>query len=265
MDGVADAIDYYQGLWGNNLIDTDREVLDIATECSQKPGDCPLYSPEPSLVLSRLENILNQLQTNPVPVHNGTRFVRLIDRNIVFLRLFQGLYKPYTNIAPFFHALAELERGNPWPLHKETAEYEPNIDCKCSNKEDKRGQDLVGEGKETTLAVACNDAGPLNEDPDFLKEWLEKLITQSQFGEYWGHLTLGCAYVPLKGGSTEMKFDEQFRGWKVNPKWKWNGPIGGNTSFPLLFVGNTAGTCRNCPEDMGSLIGTIDPVTPLWA
>ncbi len=264
MDGVADTVDYYKGLWSTNLIDTDREILNIATECSKKPGDCPLYELAPSLVLARLEKILNQLQTNPVPVHNSTRFFRLIDRNIVFLRLFEGLYKPYKTIAPFFHALAELEKGNPWPLHEETAAYEPKIDCKCSNNEDERKEDIVGGGAETSLAVSCNDAGPLTEDPDFLKEWLEKLIAQSQFGEYWGYVTLGCAYVPL-GCSIEMKTDKQLSGWKIKPKWQWNGPIGGNTSFPLLFVGNTAGTYRVCPEYTGSLMGTIDPVTPLWA
>ena len=192
MDGVADTIDYYKGLWSNNLIDTDREVLNIATECSKKPDDCPLHEPSPSLVLARLEKILNSLQTNPVPVHNGTHLVRLIDRNTAFLRLFQGLYKPYTSIAPFFHALAELENGNPWPLHDETAVYEPKIDCKCGNKKNKKEEDIVGEGMETTLAVSCTDAGPFSEDPEFLKEWLHKLITQSQFGEYWGRITLGC-------------------------------------------------------------------------
>lgn len=264
MDGVADAIDYYKGLWSNNLIDTDREVLNIAIECSQKPDDCPLYEPRPSLVLARFEKILDQLRTNPAPVHNGTNFIRLIDRNMVFLRLFQGLYKPYTSIAPFFHALAELEKGNPWPLHKQTAGYDPKINCKCSD-EDESNQDIVGEGEETTRAVSCGDAGPLSEDPDFLKEWFEKLTAQSQFGDYWGHVALACAYVPLEVGSADVMTDEQFRGWKVKPKWQWSGPIGGNTSFPLLFVGNTAGTCQNCLDYIGSLIGAIDPVTPLWA
>ena len=195
LDGVADTVDYYKGFWSANLIDTDREVLNIATECSQKPGDCPIYEPLPSLVLARLEKILNRLQTSPVPVHNGTHFVRLIDRNIAFLRLFQGLYKPYISISPLFHALAELENGNPWPLHIETVAYEPKIDCKCSNNEDERKVGITGEGIETRLAVSCTDAGPLVEDPEFLKEWLENLIAQSQFGEYWGSITLGCAYV----------------------------------------------------------------------
>jgi hypothetical protein len=37
------------------------------------------------------------------------------------------------------------------------------------------------------------------------------------------------------------------RGWKIRAKERFNGPFVGNTSFPIMLIGNTA-----------------DPVTPLW-
>src|SRR5258706_6891574 len=63
--GVANTMQYCKGLWSNNLIDTDREVLNIAIECSQNPDDFTDQLPRVfSLVLARLGKILNQLQTN---------------------------------------------------------------------------------------------------------------------------------------------------------------------------------------------------------
>lgn len=59
-------------------------------------------------------------------------------------------------------------------------------------------------------------------------------------------------------------------GWKLCSGWKskaverCNGPFGGNTSFPLMFIGNTAGmlppvSCIPAEAENGS----ADPVTPL--
>ena len=75
----------------------------------------------------------------------------------------------------------ELKNGNLWPLHDQTAAHEPKNDGKYSVNKSKE-EDITGEGIETTLAVACTDTGPFIENPEFLKDWLKKLIAQSQFG-----------------------------------------------------------------------------------
>lgn len=43
------------------------------------------------------------------------------------------------------------------------------------------------------------------------------------------------------------------------------GPIAGNTSFPILLVGNTAGKTVSTVKITKFTNGALDPVTPLWA
>lgn len=83
---------------------------------------------------------------------------------------------------------------------------------------------------EWTLGVLCSDQGNrwYNKTLDDLRPQLEELETQSIVGEIWSKSMLGCL------------------GWPIQATEIYNGPFGGDTATPILFVSNT-----------------YDPVTPI--
>lgn len=84
----------------------------------------------------------------------------------------------------------------------------------------------------TGAAIACTDApSRLNITKGVFKEYVDDLLDLSPtVGEVWGTIIMPCST------------------YTVRPVHRYAGPFGGNTSHPLLFVGNTA-----------------DPVTPLFS
>jgi pimeloyl-ACP methyl ester carboxylesterase len=83
---------------------------------------------------------------------------------------------------------------------------------------------------EAPKAIMCGDGDDMSNQtmPEF-EEYLELLESQSYAaGAIWATFRLICT------------------GWRVRSRWRYTGPFGGNTSIPILWIGNTA-----------------DPVTPI--
>ncbi|KAK1219898.1 hypothetical protein PQX77_017351 [Marasmius sp. AFHP31] len=84
--------------------------------------------------------------------------------------------------------------------------------------------------EDAELAISCNDGDVVPSDLESAQEHYASVLRISEWGSLWAGNRLDCA------------------SWPDVPKAQFRGPIGGNTSFPLLIIGNKA-----------------DPVTPLWA
>jgi len=113
VDGAADSINHATGLRRTIFIGTDRDASTSPPNAPRNPTTVHFYESATPLILARLEVILKQLQTNPVPVRNNTHFVKLIDRSAALLKPFQDLYKPYKSIVPFFRAPVEPGERKP--------------------------------------------------------------------------------------------------------------------------------------------------------
>ncbi|KZV89506.1 hypothetical protein EXIGLDRAFT_650153 [Exidia glandulosa HHB12029] len=223
VDGVADTENYYSGAWDNNLLDTDKDLATVLESCAAS-SVCPLREKTGDLVGNRLDAILNNLKTEPIPVRNGSIY-GLVDYSLAHSLIFRALYKPVTSFPPLFAALAEVEKGNGQPLYTLSGITTSSWRCECSSG----GGALPESVGETTAAIACGDADVVDHDLPQLKEHYANMARLSSFADVW-HVHAHCA------------------AWKIRPVERFNGPFVGNTSFPMLFIGNTA-----------------DPVTPLWA
>lgn len=143
--------------------------------------------------------------------------------------LFSSIYQPQLSFKSIGFLLPQIENGGgdlvdsiSWPFrtaHTLSCGINGTVNPKSSSL------DVV-----PTFAILCTDSvdqSKLTID-EFAEYWHLLQSMSSAAGDIWSMLTLKCA------------------AWKIRASYKFDGPYGGNTSHPLLFVSNTA-----------------DPVTPL--
>ncbi|EKM58437.1 uncharacterized protein PHACADRAFT_252751 [Phanerochaete carnosa HHB-10118-sp] len=235
IDGVVDSENYYSGLWSNNLLDTDLALHTVLDACvAAGPLSCALYESTTEKVHDRLTAIFDNLKKQPLPVYsNETRIeYGLVDYKFARLALFGQLYSPYGRATLYpsmlvLNALAQLEKGDGLPLGRLLGIVPVRAPFTCECPGDPRPPVVATPG--ALAAIVCADADPARavDTVEDLEEHFVRMREHSEFADQW----------PLRVLCT---------GWKVKPVERFAGPFIGNTSFPMLLIGNTA-----------------DPVTPL--
>jgi hypothetical protein len=139
--------------------------------------------------------------------------------------VFTSLYSPWALWPLLAEALADLggPKRDPELMYRLTEM--PTFKCTCGgtcDDKDRHEQDFEALVQDAQAAILCSDGLEVPSDLASAKGYFNKLSKDSEWADIWGNIRLGCT------------------GW---PKAKkgFQGPVGGNTSFPLLFIGNTAG------------------------
>ncbi|RPB03803.1 hypothetical protein L873DRAFT_1730857 [Choiromyces venosus 120613-1] len=227
LDGICDAEDYYSAAWKANLQDTDKVLASFSTYCSQAgPLRCAFQTGStPEDITIRLHNLLQKLSVEPLPIPSSqstTGTPEIITESDVRNLLFVSLYSPLALFPIVAQILAGLEAGDGRAYLIIARE---GFKCDCPG-----GPRMPNTGAEAGLAIACSDGAPVPDDRAAFDEYLKDLTSQTEtFGGVWARIRLGCI------------------NWKFRPKGlTFSGPYSGNTSNPMLFVGNSR-----------------DPVTPL--
>ncbi|KAF9457252.1 TAP-like protein-domain-containing protein [Collybia nuda] len=223
IDGVVDVEDYYKTLWTHNLLDTDKTMQIFFDGCAAAgPDDCAFYAPTPEDISRNLTSLYNAIREKPVPVRTKHSY-GLIDYNRLRMKVFNSLYQPFASFPGLARGLADLAAGNGRPLFEMT-EKTP-FQCNCD--EGLPGIDVTSEAQ---AAILCNDGDDIPESLEDFQKYFKHLTEKSSWGELWSTIRAECI------------------GWPKVPKSHYQGPFVGNTSYPILLIGNTA-----------------DPVTPLRA
>ncbi|KAJ3514621.1 hypothetical protein NMY22_g14669 [Coprinellus aureogranulatus] len=223
IDGVVDAEDYYSAGWFSNLVDTDKTMSLFFNSCADAgPAKCPFHSSDPEDIRRNLTELYDRVRREPIPVKTNSfyKVYGVVNYSILRGAVFQSLYSPYLAFQRLAHALAELAAGDGTAL---LAMLGTGI-YKCSCDPLAHDMDPVIDGR---AAIACNDGDEVPRSLIKLEEYWEKLASVSEWADVWGFIHTNCV------------------GWPKNKK-PFRGPFVGNTSFPILVIGNTA-----------------DPVTPL--
>ncbi|KAF8893755.1 TAP-like protein-domain-containing protein [Mucidula mucida] len=131
-------------------------------------------------------------------------------------------YAPYASFTTLAQGLAQLAAGNGSSIYQMQLDSAP-FECGSSNSTSTYLNTL-----EVLVAVSCGDGVEITDSVTELQEYWTELSSISSFADAMIWVRATCA------------------GWKVHREDRFLGPVSGNTSFPLLFIGNTA-----------------DPVTPL--
>jgi len=224
VDGVVDVDDYYAGTWESNLSDTEKVMNSFYQYCFEAgPENCAFYTGNnPTDIRKRLENLLEALRVEPIPVYNNTftGLPEMITYTDLRRGIFMSLYAPVVFFPLLAKTCVELEARNGNTALKFMRN---NVECNCQI-------DPVPSIRfEASPGIFCADAKDHDMSLEEFKRYVDYLVSQSPtIGDIWAAHRTYC------------------RGWDIQQKWPLNVTIEGNTSFPLLFIGNTA-----------------DPVTPL--
>jgi pimeloyl-ACP methyl ester carboxylesterase len=224
LDGVVDAEDYLQTLWYDNLNDTEKVMSSFYTYCAAAgfPA-CALASPNATApdISIRLATIVRSLYHAPLPVPGDTPEV--ITYSDARRLIFSALYSPLAYFPLVAELMAAIERrdGSAFadlltPTH--------SFSCAWNDS------NALAIQSAAQYAILCSDGDTQTSmSPDDFASYVDDLESLSpSIGAIWAQIRLRCT------------------AWDVRPLYRFRGPMGGKTSTPVLWIGNTA-----------------DPVTPL--
>ena len=230
LDGVVNAENYNRMLWSDNLQDTEKTMQYFYDSCAAAPGNCALAEAKstPDDIKMKVESIWKDLYHNPMPVGGpGIEFPEVLTYSDVRGVVFGALYFPRVTFRFIAVMLAAIDRrdisGFASILHTLKS-------CGCQLFCKPPEPHPINDG-ESSLSIMCGDGDPQDSlnITYFAEHHLRKLQELSPTGgAMWAAHRLNCI------------------GWKIRPLYRYNQSYGGNTSHPILWIGNTA-----------------DPVTPV--
>ncbi|KAK0487941.1 Alpha/Beta hydrolase protein [Armillaria novae-zelandiae] len=214
LDGVLDMDGYYSGNWRNEVIDTEKDMQSFSDGCvAAGPDACAFYASTSEEISNKLDAIYQSLLTEPVPVISSS-FYGVVDYAVLQTAIKNALYAPYTSFSILAEGLASLAEGNGSIIYAMQATYDPSS--------------VYDNSWEAEIAISCSDALNNTDSVEDLFAYWDSIQGVSPFAFWLMAQRIGCS------------------GWKFHREGRFTGPVGGNTSYPILLIGNMA-----------------DPVTPL--
>jgi hypothetical protein len=225
-----------QGDYSGDFGDADSVISIVATQCAAT-AECPLHEATADAVKERLFGILSSLRTKVVTIYNGVENMVYIDRKLALSTLWAAVYWPYTSMAPLFEALSDLEKGDGRKLY----EIYGNLTITCQDCHPLTLAD-AGASPDANIAIQCADSGPISDNLTDLSYMFGMLSGQTYFADMAFAFSSLCAYAILTLHlAPTFSHSHTHSGWPLESKSRFKGTSGGDTSFPLLFIGNTNG------------------------
>ncbi|KAJ2995079.1 hypothetical protein NUW58_g1373 [Xylaria curta] len=115
LDGLVNADQYYDNDWRDNVDQLDEGMEKFSSLChSAGPEACSFWGPTPIDILARIDGIIHQLQSHPVPIsgaqnHGLPALVTYSDLKTLFIRT---MYTPVASFPVMANILHQVERGN---------------------------------------------------------------------------------------------------------------------------------------------------------
>lgn len=196
LDGVMDTDDYTKGIGKMHLVDTEKVLKSLFTQCLEAGIErCPLatdnISTSTGLAL-RLEELFYTLAISPISAvgHRGPTVITTSD---LATMIFRSIYRPMNGFPVISNIVSDLilENGTSFAVYKEqllpTTLSSPPIAPSWS-------------GKYTTNAILCADGDSLyNLSRSFFEKRLAFFRAQSPlFADVLATLQLSCLHWPIR-------------------------------------------------------------------
>ena len=186
--------------------------------------------------------MFESLRSKVITIYDGVKTMDFINRKVALTSLFDVSYSPYDGMGPLFGAYAELEKGNGLPLYNLILNYTGNLTVTCQDCPHSVAQ--ADASPDAFNSILCSDSGAHSDDTTYLKGLYDALAAQTQLADIAFDKVAPCVYVVpnLPTGTYALIPSSTYSGWTLESKSRFEGTIGGDTSFPLLFIGNTHGS-----------------------
>lgn len=273
LDGVLGTTDYLSSAWHLGLVNT-SDIYDHFLQLCHNvgPDECAIWDNSTDAIGNNIENLLNQLDTNPIPVWNQTGHpADVLQAQTVRTAIFQDMYFPpiqWPNLAKTLHGLMQdppnttlaaasmfTLRNPDTPLPSEiitpsnNSWSNPNVAVPLINNDD------------SAHIIACTDGNPINNwTTADAQNYLEQIDAYFPLAAYtWPQTTTTCMRWP-----TSKRAPEHLR---------FTGPFGSNLSSysegasPILFIGNQAdAVCplREAQEESAKHEGSVVLQTEIY-
>ncbi|KAL1858266.1 hypothetical protein Daus18300_010012 [Diaporthe australafricana] len=241
LDGNMDPAEHYRGGFEKSLQDADKTITQYSTYCfAAGPEICPLFnSTSPKAIEDRFTSIMNGLKTNPVavplPGNSGPEIVTYGD---VHLLLLTSMFFSFAFAERFWNILPILETAN--ASHPEMIALALGKQAGLESPEKLSDCDASAGGGDPNSclpfhswagafkSISCMDAGggPSNLTREAFDASRATLAAQSRWtSPTWSRNVLSCEGLTAQPAwRPGLTFEKQ----------EW-----GNTSHPLLFIGNS--------------------------
>ncbi|KAF4123019.1 Proteinase [Geosmithia morbida] len=213
LDAVVDTDVYLGSKWDAPLAQAD-DILDYFFHTCSRSSSCLFRRGDERTTRSRYDALLDSLARRPLPVSSRTLAPDVISASDVRRLVRDSVYTPLQYFEYLGKVLVDLENGDGFTLaaRKQSFQKSPSFDI------------------EILASIMCSDNGVIDGmSDDSFSEYAESLENRSQvLGWYWAEMQMLC------------------RSWSMKPRWHVDGPLGANTTEPILLIGTT-----------------LDPATPL--
>lgn len=116
LDGVVDAEEYYNNDWRSNIDQMDEAMGKFVTFCHDAgPKACAFWGPTPANITARLDGLIRQLQSHPVPISglpSSGRLPALVTYADLAALFMNTIYSPVLLFPAMAGVLRQLEGGN---------------------------------------------------------------------------------------------------------------------------------------------------------
>ena len=228
--GNVDYKEWYSGAYRNFLHDADKVFDAFFDLCHQAgPDRCAFYGSSPEAIRERLEKLIEAVRINPIIVPPGpdeSGMPQVITYSHVKRLISTMIYQPLRFFSLAAKILAALEKGEGRLFAEFASALGPSSSSFCTAETVPPSIPISGPAADTDdafPAIMCADAQPFNG-------------TVREFEEY----ALQLQEMSTAVGAVQIVFRLSCVGWTVAPKWRFAGPLQGNTSFPILYIANIA-------------------------
>ncbi|KAL3426826.1 hypothetical protein PVAG01_00335, partial [Phlyctema vagabunda] len=246
-DGNVHYAEWYNSTGIHFVEGTDAVMLAFYDLCHLSgPEKCAFHAPAPEDIFFRLEDLYDRLRRTPLQVLPSLEVENqiagkpvvtepeLISYSDVKFAVIMSLYQPVLFFPELARALAALEEGDGIPFLEMVISRgyrQDKFSCNCGNQVICPGSyqedwplKAVGNVDAANL-VKCSE-GAVAADNDSLE----------QIEAYYAELE---KVSPL-AAPVMFNFRVACAGWKSRTKWKATIPLDARTSYPILFIANTA-------------------------
>ncbi|KAK8011966.1 oxidoreductase-like protein [Apiospora arundinis] len=228
LDGVVDAEEYYNNDWRSNINQMDEAMGKFVTFCHDAgPKACAFWGPTPANITARLDGLIRQLQSHPVPISgppSSGRLPALVTYADLAALFMNTIYSPVLLFPTMAGVLRQLEGGNATAL---------------------AGMfDALDTTNDAGLAIRCADTYRRNNlvALDDYRSLSEYAVSKSKY--------LGDIYPIFFQSVLCRSFQPQLSDSMV-----FQNPVMGSykpTSFPILFTSNTIDPVASSARKMSS-------------